>query len=147
LQNRGTQGSSNYRYIPATKEGTWIPTYIFASLDVLLFYQQLINIIQYLRFWWQCWWRFDASGMICCVGWWKTAGVSEERNAVSSGSANPTRLLEPEDVYNGHPSEKSVIFHQATWCNTSEEFNVQLRYYIRQCLKLTWKTRIYTRRK
>lgn len=22
LQNRGTQGSSNYRYIPATKEGT-----------------------------------------------------------------------------------------------------------------------------
>jgi len=150
FQKRGTQGSSHSRYIPTTIEGTWIPTYIFASLGVLLFYQQLINIsdiIQYLRFWWQCWWRLYASGMICCVGWWKTADVSEERNALPSGSANPTRLLHPEDVYNGRPSEKSVIIHQATRCNTSEEFKLLLRYYIRQCLKLMWKTRIYTRRK
>ena len=28
----------------------------------------------------------------------KTASVSEERNALSSGSANPTRLLHPEDL-------------------------------------------------
>ena len=147
LQKRGTQGSPHSWYIPTTKEGTWIPTYISASLGELLFYQQPINIsdiIQYLRFWWQCWWRFDTSGMICCVGWWKIASFSEERNALSSGSANPTRLLHPEDVYNGRPSEKSVIIHQATRCNTSEECNLQFRYYIRQCLKLSWKTGIYT---